>query len=89
MRVIAALLIISSLTACSAARKAVGAISNIGSKTEAATNAEASAASDEATSTARGITRADNIGKVSKQLPAGLIGDTKNSLHSGDPIPPQ
>jgi hypothetical protein len=89
MRLIAVLLIISSLTACSVARNAVGVISNIGSKTESVQNAEASAAAAEATSVARGITRADDMGQISKQLPGGLVGDTKNSLHSGDPIPPQ
>jgi hypothetical protein len=89
MRLIAALLIMSCLTSCSAARKAVGAVSNIGGKTESVTNAEASAASAEATSASRGITQANDMGKVSKQVPNGLVGDTKNSLHSGDAIAPQ
>jgi hypothetical protein len=89
MRTIAALLILSCLAGCSVARKAVGVVSNIGSKTASATNAEASAANAEASSASRGIIRADDMGKVSKQVPSGLVGDTKNSLHSGDAIPPQ
>jgi hypothetical protein len=89
MRIIVALLIISCLTGCSAARKAVGAVSNLGSKTEAATNAEASAANAEASSASRGITQATDMGKVAKQVPNGLVSDTKNSLHSGDAIAPQ
>ncbi len=89
MRLIAALFLITCLAGCSTARKAMGVISNIGSKTEPATNAQANAASIEATNTSRGIIRADDMDKVSKQVPSGLIADSKNSLHSGDPIAPQ
>lgn len=89
MRLIAALLLISCLAACSTARKAIGIVSDIGSKTESASNAQSNAARLEASSTSRGIIRADDMDKVSKQVPSGLIGDSKNSLHSGDPIPPQ
>jgi predicted small secreted protein len=89
MRLIAALLLVSCLAACTTARKAMGVVSDIGSKPESVSNAESNAASLEASSTSRGIIRADDMGKVSKQVPSGLIGDSKNSLYSGDPIPPQ
>jgi hypothetical protein len=89
MRQIFTLLILCSVTGCSVARKTVGVVSSIGSKTDSATNAEASAANAETTRVSRGIIRADDMGKVSKQVPDGLVSDSQNSLHSGDAIPPQ
>jgi uncharacterized protein YceK len=89
MRMIALPLLILTLSGCSVARDAVGFVSSIGSKSGTVTNAEANAASSDASIAARGITRADNMDDVKKRVPGGLVGDTKNSLHSGDPVTPQ
>jgi hypothetical protein len=88
MRLIAASLVILSLAGCSTARKAMGFVTDIGSKADTA-NPETIAANSDASIAARGITRADDMKSVSKGKSGGLIGDTQHSLHSGDPIPPQ
>ncbi len=89
MRLIVLPLLILTLGGCSVARDAVGFVSNIGGKTASISNAEANVASSDASIAARGITRADNMDEVKKRVPEGLIGDSKNSLHSGDPVSPQ
>jgi hypothetical protein len=89
MRLIALPLLILALGGCSVARSAVGFVSNIGGKTANVTNAEANAANVEASRVARGITQADDMDQLKKRVPGGLVGDTANSLHSGDPVSPQ
>jgi hypothetical protein len=82
-----------SLSACSTARKAVGAVSNLGGllgNDQPAQAPQTTAAAGEAeTAPVAKTIIADDIKRASRGLPRGLEGDAKNILHSGDPVPPR
>ena len=91
-KLIAALALVALLPGCSTARKAVGAVSSIGNLfggTKSAAQDEAQAGSETSATAGTKITRADDIKEASRRLPGGLVADTRNVLHSGDPIPPR
>lgn len=77
------------LSGCSTVRSGFGALSDLISSNETnKRDLSDSDAVDTATSTAHGIP-ATNIASAYKQVPHTLKGDTENSAHTGDPIPPQ